>query len=55
MVSHYPAKFGDHKHCDSGDIMILVVKEQDSKCSGLNPPSIFISNAHDMKAHDMPY
>ena len=24
MVSHYPAKFGGHRHCDSGDIIVLV-------------------------------
>ena len=24
MVSHHPAKFGDHGHCGSGDIMVLV-------------------------------
>ena len=24
MASHQLAKFGDHRHCDSGDIMILV-------------------------------
>ena len=23
-VSHYPAKAGGHRHCDGGDIMILV-------------------------------
>ena len=24
MVTHHPDKFGDHKHCDSGDIMFLI-------------------------------
>ena len=24
MVSHQPAKFGGHRHCGSGDIMVLV-------------------------------
>ena len=23
MVSHHPAKFGDHRYCGSGDIMFL--------------------------------
>ena len=29
MVSHQLAKFGGHKHCDSGDIF-LVAEEEDS-------------------------
>ena len=29
MVSHHPAKFGDNRHCGSGDI-ILVAKEENS-------------------------
>ena len=24
MISHYRAKFGGHRHCDSGDIIVLV-------------------------------
>ena len=24
MVSHHPLKFGHHRHCGSGDIMVLV-------------------------------
>ena len=32
MVSHHPVKFGDHRHCDSGD-MFLVDGEKDSRCS----------------------
>ena len=30
MISNHPAKFGDHSHCGSGDIMFLVAEEQDS-------------------------
>ena len=30
MVSHYPAKLSDHRHCSSGD-MLLVVEEDGSK------------------------
>ena len=32
IVTKYPAKFGDHSLCCSGDIF-LVVEELDSKCS----------------------
>ena len=32
MVRHHPAKFGDHGDCGTGNIMLLVVKEQDSTC-----------------------
>ena len=35
MVSHHPTKFGGHRHCDSGD-MVLVVEGQDFSCSRLN-------------------
>ena len=38
MVSHHPAKFGGHRHCGSGDIMLLVAEEENSKCSRFNPP-----------------
>ena len=24
MVRHHPAKFGDHRHCVSGGLMVLV-------------------------------
>ena len=32
MVSHHPAKLGDHNHCASKDIKFLVAEEQDSAC-----------------------
>ena len=28
MVSHHPAKFGDHSRCGSGDIMFSVAEEK---------------------------
>ena len=30
MVSQHPAKFRDHKHSGSGDMMFLVEEKQDS-------------------------
>ena len=41
MVSHHPAKFGDHGHCGSGDIMFLVAEEENSRCSRFNPSLLF--------------
>ena len=32
MFRRHPAKLGDHKDCDSGDIMFLVAEEQDLTC-----------------------
>ena len=40
-VSHHPAKFGGHTLCGSGD-MFLVVEGQNSTCSRLNLPLLFI-------------
>ena len=28
MIRHLPAKFGDHRHCVSGDIIFLVAEEE---------------------------
>ena len=50
MVSHHAAKFGGHRHCGSGD-MFLVVEGEDSSCSRLNPPLLFISKGHGLTAH----
>ena len=50
MVSHHPAKFCGHRHCDSGDIMLLVAEEENSRCSRFNPPLLFISIGHWLKA-----
>ena len=33
MISQYPAKFGDHRHCGNADIMLLVVEEENFRCS----------------------
>ena len=51
MVSHHPAKFGSHRYCGSGDIMFLVAKEENSSWSRFNPPSLFVSKGHGLKAH----
>ena len=29
MVSHHPDKFGNHEHCSSGDITVLVYQSGD--------------------------
>ena len=55
MVSHHPAKFGDHRHCGSGDIMFLVAEEENSRCSHFNPPLLFISIGHELKEHGISY
>ena len=41
MVHHHAATFGGHRHCGSGDIMLLVVEEENSRCSRFNPPLLF--------------
>ena len=51
MVSHHPFKFDGHEHCGSGDIIFLLVEEQDSTCSRLNLPFIFSSKRHGLKAY----
>ena len=48
MAGHYLATFGGHRHCGSGDIIFVVVEEQDSTCPRLDPPLLFISKAHGM-------
>ena len=61
MVSHHPAKFGDDRNCGSGDLMFLVVQEENSRCSRFNPlllfnpPLLFISKGHVLKAHSISY
>ena len=44
---------GGHIHCGSDNIMCLVAEKIDSKCSCFNPPLLFISKGHDLKAHDI--
>ena len=57
MVNHHPAKCGDHWHCGSGDKIILVAEEENSRYSHFNPPLLFnlpllfISKGHGLKAH----
>ena len=45
------AKFGGHIRCGSGDMMRLVAEEEDSRCCRFNPPLLFISKGHGLKAH----
>ena len=49
MVSENPAKFGGHRHCDSRDLMFLVVKGEDSRCPCLNLQITAISNLSCLK------
>ena len=53
MVRHLHAKFGGHSLCGSGDIRLLVAEEEDSKCSRFNPPLLFISKGHVLKAYSI--
>ena len=46
MVNHHHAMFGGHKQCGSGYVIYLVVDKQDSTCSRLNPPLLFICLEH---------
>ena len=50
MVNHHPANFGGHRHCGNGDILFLVAKEENSRCSRFNPPLLFISKGHGLKS-----
>ena len=50
MVSHHPAKFGGHRDCSSG-YMILTAKEENSRCSRFNPPLLFVSKGHELKTY----
>ena len=57
MVSHHPAKFGNHRHYGSEDIMFLVAEKENSRRPRFNPPLLFsllllfISKRHGLKAH----
>ena len=55
MVSHHPDKFGGHRHYGSGNIMLLVAKEENSTCFRFNPPLLFISKRDGLKAHGISY
>ena len=46
MISSHPVKLGDHKHCGSGDMTFLAVEVQNSPCSSLNLPILFVSKLH---------
>ena len=51
MVSHHPLTFGGQRHCGCGDILLSVAEKEDSRCSLLNLPSLFISKGYGLKAH----
>ena len=51
MISYYPFRLGGHRYCDSGDMIFLAVEGQDSTCSCLNPPLLFIYNVKHMTYH----
>ena len=55
MVSHHIAKFGGHRKCGSGDIMFLLVEEQDSTCPLLNPSVLLIAKAHGVKRYQISF
>ena len=48
MVSHHTVKFGGHRHCGSGVMMLVVVEEQDSTCCRLDPLLLFTYSGHGM-------
>ena len=52
MVSHYPVELGGLRHCGSGDMFLVDIFFRISPVN-LNITLLFISKAHDMKAHDM--
>ena len=58
MLSHHPGKYGDDRHCGSGDIILLVAERKDSPVFNLNSPLLLISKAHSMpcsnKNQDLP-
>ena len=54
MVSQHPAKFGNHRHCGSGD-MSLLVEEENSRCLRFNLPLLFIYKGHGLKAYGISY
>ena len=55
MVSHHSAKFSDHRHCGTGDMIFLVAEEENSRCSRFNLSLLFVSKGHRLKAHSMSY
>ena len=54
MVSHYKVKFGCHRHSGSVDIFLIAEKEN-PRCSHFNPPLLFISKGHGLKAQNISY
>ena len=48
MVSHHTVKFGGHRQCGSGVVMLVVVEEQDSTCCRLDQLLLFTYRGHGM-------
>lgn len=53
MVSHHLAKSAGHVQSGSGDLVFLVVEEQDFTCL-LKSAITLITKAHGMKPHGRP-
>ena len=55
MQSYHPVKFDGHRHCGGGDIiMVLVVEEQTFTCYHFILPLLFFSKAHGMSLFHTP-
>ena len=54
MVSQLHVKFDGHNRCGNGD-MFSFAEEEDSRYSHFNPPSLFISKGHSLKAYNISY
>ena len=55
MVSHRLAKFCGHWHFSTGDTVLLVAEEEDSRCSLFNQPLLLISKVSGLKSHGISY
>ena len=55
MIIHLSVKLGGHRYYGSEDTIILGVEEKVFTCSQFNPPLLFISKRHRLKAHGMSY
>ena len=55
MVRRHPAKFGDHRHCGSDDILFLVAKEEISDALTSIRHFCLVSKGHRLKARGISY
>ena len=54
MSRYHPVMIGGHRYCGDGDIMFLMVEEQDYvECARLNLPLLFIRLSHGLKPHSI--